>query len=91
MAGLSPDNPDNTRTHPDLSGDIPTRTDRTNAFRHVRLSGVRPQGRGKGRLREGGNDLVALIRPSCALITAKPTPQDQQRESASAFSRSPAF
>ena len=50
MARLSPDNPDNTRTHPDLSGDILTRTDRTNAFRHVRLSGVRlasnPEDRG---------------------------------------------
>jgi hypothetical protein len=50
MARLSPDNPDNTRTQPDLSGDILTRTDRTNAFRHVRLSGVRlasnPEDRG---------------------------------------------
>jgi len=47
MARVSPDN---TRTQPDLSGDILTRTDRTNAFRHVRLSGVRlasnPEDRG---------------------------------------------
>jgi hypothetical protein len=51
MARLSPDNPDNTRTRLGLSGDILTRTDRTNAFRHVRLSGVRlastPEDRGR--------------------------------------------
>jgi hypothetical protein len=41
MARLNPDNPDNTRTTDTLSGDIPTRTDRTSVFRHVRLSGVR--------------------------------------------------
>jgi hypothetical protein len=46
MARLSPDNPDNTRTADPLSGDIPTRTDRTYTFRYVRLSGVRTEGSG---------------------------------------------
>lgn len=40
----NPDNPDNVRTTQPLSGDIPTRTDGTNAFRHVRPSGVRAAG-----------------------------------------------